>query len=270
MGFEESMIEDGFHDEETYLEHLMDEADREWERQQNDESSWDDNHSEEEYYEEDYDEGYVDDEWYEEVRKRYQQWIKENPIMQKLFMAWIDCYSEWEDYEYFILDKFLEWESMEEDWRIGQLKDYYGEDFYQKIYSFFKWQVENPIEEELRPHSIEYFDYSETPPIPLPDSEVIYSEVWDFEEWIRQKENYEKWLSEASDEEKNVFFKEVDEYEFDGDNSVEHVRDCVLRQLNEDDFSDYTRQKIKNWYDRDPEKARDLVYYIRCVENHEE
>ncbi len=34
MGFEDSMIEDGFHDEEEYLEHLMDEAEEEWERQQ--------------------------------------------------------------------------------------------------------------------------------------------------------------------------------------------------------------------------------------------
>ena len=34
MSFEDSMIEDGFHDEKDYLEHLMDEADKEWERQQ--------------------------------------------------------------------------------------------------------------------------------------------------------------------------------------------------------------------------------------------
>ena len=34
MGVEESMIEDGFHDEEEYLEHMLDEADDFFRRQQ--------------------------------------------------------------------------------------------------------------------------------------------------------------------------------------------------------------------------------------------
>ena len=92
MSFEDSMLEEGFHNEEEYLEYLMDEADKEWERQQYERTSY-----QEEYYEDD-DYCYEDDEeYYDKLRERYRQWIKEeNPLKFKIFTAWVKFDAEWE------------------------------------------------------------------------------------------------------------------------------------------------------------------------------
>lgn len=146
MGFEESMIEDGFHDEEEYLEHLMDEADREMERQQYEQSSYQDEYEDDYYYEE-------DEEDDEEFRKQYAQWAQENPLRYKIFCAWLNLDEE-DDKDIDYLDKFVQWQE-DEDWQMTRLKDYYNE-YYPRIIRYFEWCIENPIEEILRTHNIKY------------------------------------------------------------------------------------------------------------------
>lgn len=266
MGFEDSMIEDGFHDEEEYLEHLMDEAENEWERQQYEESSYQEEYDDdEEYYDED------DEEYYDSLREKYRQWIKENPLKHKIFCAWVQFDSEWESRnreKNIFLDKFGQWQE-DEDYYIKQLKDYYHV-YWPRIVKFFEWKIDNPIEEILRQPHIEYFrPTSEYPYMQeIPDRELLVDELEEFEEWIGNKEKYEQWKSTATDEEKKEFWDMVNENEFQNDTSIEHTRKCILKQMK--DELDYTKEKVMSWFDEDTIRGQKLFYLIKCVQNYYE
>lgn len=265
MGFEESMIEDSFHDEEDYLEHLMDEADREWECQQYEQSSYQEEYEDDEFYDED------DEEYYEGLLKQYQQWAKENPLKHKVFLAWAYFDTEKDSDsrdDNFLLDRFENWQR-EEDWQTERMKDYYGDDFYQQILSYFKWKIENPIEEILRQPQIEYFYPTDTFPYvqEIPPRDLLIEEVNEFEEWIELKKKYEQWLSTSSEVNRKEYLDEIIESEFKGDISVGHVKDCMLKQLEAEKTLDFTKEKVMKWYDEDGERGRDLFFMIKCVQN---
>lgn len=263
MGFEDSMIEDGFHDEEEYLEYLMDEADREYERQQYEQSTYQDDYEDDNYYDEN------NEEYYNTLREKYKQWAKNNPLKYKIFIAWIDFDTEW-DYEddNFVLDKFEQWQN-EEDWQMERLKDYYHE-YYPRIIKYFEWEIDNPIEEILRQPEIEYFrPISEYPYVQgIPECELLIDKMEDYEEWIRNKKKYEQWVSTASEEEKRDFWDMVIDNEFQNDTSIEHTRDCLLKQLDDDKTSDFTKEKVMSWFDEDTIRGQKLFYYIKCVQNY--
>lgn len=264
MGFEDSMIEDGFHDEEEYLEHLMNEAEEEWERQQYEQSSYQEEYDEdEEYYYED------DEEYYDKLREQYRQCMKDNPLKHKIFCAWVHFDAEWEDRykeENIYLDKFEQWQE-DEKGCIQQIEDYYHV-YYPRILKFFEWGIENPIEEILRQPQIEYFRPTDEYPYvqKIPDRELLVDEMEDYEDWIKNKEKYEQWISTATDEEKKEFLDMVNENEFQYDTSIEHTRECILKQM-EDDL-DYTKEKVMSWFDEDTIRGQKLFYHIKCVQNY--
>ena len=259
MGFEESMIEDGFHDEGEYLEHLMDEADRIFERQQYEQSLY-----REEYEDDGY---YVDEEYYDELREQYKQWAEENPLKNRIFIAWVHFDTEW-DYkdDNFILDKYEEWR-MEKEWQMERLQDYY-DDFYPRIIKYFEWGIDNPIEEILRQPHIDYSRTSDTYPYieAIPERELLLDEVIDYEEWIKNKNNFDSWCSKENEEVKKEFFDMVIEHEFNNDTSIEHVRDCILKQMEIDKEPDFIVKKVMNWFDEDGDQGRELFYRIKCLQ----
>lgn len=256
MGFEESMIEAGFHDEEKYLEYLMEEFENQDENQQfcDDDS---DNNETEEYYE--------GDDYLEEECKKYYAWCRNNPIKKELLVVWAYTFFESEkENEYFFVNRFLEWEQREKEC-IEQLKEYWG-DKYEELYSFIVWKNENPMEEILRQPQHEYFDFRYDPPLELPESDIIDYDLEDFKYWIKRKQEFDSWINNATEDKKKEFFDEIDYNEFNNDKSIENIRLCIERQLNDDKELDYTKQKVMSWYDTQPEKASKLFYYIKCVQ----
>lgn len=263
MGFEDSMIEDGFHDEEEYLEHLMDEAEREWESQQNEQSSYEEYEDDEEGY-------YEDEEYYVNLQEQYRQWAKDNPLKHQVFIAWAYFDTEKDsdsNVDNFILDKFIEWQR-EEDWQTERMKDYYG-DFYPRILLYFEWKMENSIEELIRHPEIEYFypieDYPYVQEIPYRD--LLVEKVENFEEWIRNKKNFDQWLSTAPDEERKEFLDNINQDFFHRNTSIENVRECLIKHLDDNKELDFIKNKIMVWYDEDGKRGRDLFYMIKCVQN---
>ncbi|MBR5831652.1 MAG: hypothetical protein IKY79_03460 [Bacteroidales bacterium] len=264
MSFEDSMLEDGFHDEEEYLEYLMDEADKEWERQRYEQSSWKEEYYEdEEYYDEE------DEEYYNELQERYRQWIKDNPLKVQIFWAWLYFDYEWEyrcNEKNIVLDKFEQWQK-DEEYCIKELKAYYH-DYYPRILKFFEWKVENPIEEILRQPNIEYFQPIEEFPYAqeIPKRDLLVDEMEDYEEWIKNKECYEQWVLSVSDEDKKEFWDMVNEYDFQNDTSIEHIRECIFEQMKDEINS--KKEKVMSWFDEDPMRGQKLFYYIKCVQNY--
>lgn len=254
MGFEDSMIEAGFHDEEDYLEHLMDEFDKQNETQQ----EYDEDINDE--YDEEWPDGY-----YEEESNRYYKWFRENPIKKELFIAWAYTFYEAEkNNDFFFVDRFMEWEQDEEG-HIERLKNYWGKE-YEALLSFIVWKQENPMEEILRQPQHEYFDFRYDPPLELSESEVLEYDVEDFKNWINRKKEFEKWFTNTSEEKKREFLNEVDYNEFDDDKSIENIRLCIIKQMDDDKEPDFIKQKVLDWYDSQPEEAGKLFYHIKCVQ----
>ncbi len=254
MGYEDSMIEAGFHDEEDYLEHLMDEYDKQNETQHEYDEDIDDE------YEEDWPDGY-----YEEESTRFYKWFRENPIKKELLVAWAYTFYEADkNNDFFFVDRFLEWEQDEEGC-IERLKKYWGDE-YEDLLSFIVWKQENPMEEILRQPQHEYFDFRYEPPLELPESEVLEYDVEDFKSWIKRKKGFEKWISTTSEDKKREFLKEVDYNEFDDNKSIENIRLCIIKQMDDDKEPDFIKQKVLDWYDSHPEEAGKLFYHIKCVQ----
>lgn len=257
MGFEDSMIEDGYHDEGDYLEHLMDDAEKSWKRQQAMESTWNSYDEGESFPGEDY------DEYYENIiDNQYKPWIENNPIKFELFIAWLDVFTRMDyDDNYFFVKKFLEWEQ-DEATHIEQLKNFY-EDFFPRIYSFFEWKTENYIENYLRQPVVYYFDKDVFPGMRLlQKSEVLQNEVEDFELWIKKKKEYESWLENASSLAKECYDYDICDL-FDGDVTSNHVYEILQKQIEKEDES--VKQLVLEWFWEDREKGKDLYVYIQRV-----
>ena len=267
MSFEDSMIEDGYHDEEEYLNYLMDEAEEECKRQKYEKSLYDNEmYDEDDFYVED------DEEHYNELNEEYLQWLKDYPLKHKIFIAWVYYDTDW-DYKdkNFILKKFEEWKQ-DENWQMSCLKNYYRE-YYPRIIKYFRWKINNPIEEILRQP---YLDIEFTIPISehpyyrmIPQKELLIQEMEDFEDWICTKERYKKWMRTASDKKVKDFLDDIDDFEFQNDTSIEHMRECLLKQLEDDNLSDLEKKKIMRWFDEDTERGCKLFYNIKCVQNFE-
>lgn len=252
MGFEESMMEDGFHDEQEYLDHLMNEADKEFESQQEMKSSWNSYSGEEEDYEEETD-------YYYRMRNEMSKWVKENPLKWKFFIVWVHLDTEWNyQNKNFLLDKFDEWISDEEE-QMERIEDYYGS-FYPRLLKYFTWQIENPIEEIIRQPSLEYYSgFSE--------DDMLEERVEDYERYIKDKDKYAEWILSVSPDEKKEYVSDVYDIEFDGDISMSHIRECVITQMKRDDISKKNIQKVLDWYDSNGDKAREFCCYIKCVKH---
>ena len=270
MSFEESMIEDGYHDEEEYIEHLMDEAENEWECQQNYQNSH------KESCNDDYGDYDDEEEYYEKLKSQYQDYFKDNTLKFRIFLTWIHFDTEWNYKDrHFLLHKFAEWQGNEE-WQTKRMKDYYSF-YYPQIIKYLEWVINNPIEDYLtesyRERNIELVIHpSPTHPFvePIPERDLIVERVNALGDWLNRKNKFEQWMLNSSDDEKTKFFNKIDEEEFESDSSAKHVRECVLRQLKGDRELDSTIEKVMNWYDEDAERGRNLFYMITCVQDFNE
>ena len=198
MGVEESMIEDGFHDEEEYLEHMLDEADDFFRRQQEKKYSYYDEYKEDDEY------------YYDDLDYEYKEWVKKHPLKRRVFNYWLDFICEWDGNKTKdLLDNFAEWHS-QEWWHISQLKRHLG-DFYPRMIRYLAWDITNPIEEILRiPNIQQQRPTKEFPYLKIiPEKELIFKRVDDFEEWIEQKTKYKKWLATVTDDKKETFLNRV-------------------------------------------------------------
>lgn len=275
MSIEDSMIEAGFHDEETYLEHLIDEAEEITKNRQNHELSWESLEREKEFRWED------SDEYNEELEKhidKYGQWVEDNPFKFQLFIAWIDISyrRDYDDY-YFFIKRFLEWEQNEE-LCINQLKEKYG-DFYQKIVDYFEWKSQNLIENYLRQPEILYYDKTQEYGIKkLPPDVILKNEVMDYERWVEYKEDYDRWYSKFDDctllpIDLEVHWNAVCRKYFDGNQSifcVNHqdeaiisVRKAIVKQI--DAEIEPIKDLILDWFDNNPIEANSLYIRICCI-----
>lgn len=265
MAFEDSMIDAGFHDEEEYLEHLMDEAAEEFCSKQ---KETEDNYYDENVVEEtDENEDNYKGDLYPKEREEYKEWIKENPFLKELFIAWLDIYYPSRSGINEIIEAFLEWRR-DIKYNTSLVENYYGCN-YPRIIEYFKWKVDNTIEEILRFPQIEYVGSIYDPLEELSQEEILLQKVLDFENWLRIKENYKKWVSKATDKEKKQFFEEVKEYYFDKDVSTENIRHYILQQLDDEYplkiLRDIIRDKVLRWFDNDAELACKTIFEIQCI-----
>ena len=252
MSFEESMIEDGYHDEEEYLEHLLDEADEIFRHQLEDKYSYCDE------YEED------DEFYYENLDYEYKEWLEKHPLKRRVFMFWLDYICEWDGRKHNdLLDKFAEWHS-QEWWHISQLKRYLG-DFYPRMIKYLAWEIANPIEEILRiPNVQQYRPIKEFPYLTIvPEKELIFERVDDFEEWIGKKTKYKQWLTTAADDEKEALVNRVIQETLNNDISSGHIREYILNQLEKQ--PGIIIEQITNWFDEDCERGISLFLEIQSV-----
>lgn len=252
MGFEESMIEDGFHDEEEYLEHLLDEADDFFCRQQEKKYSYYDEYKEDDEY------------YYDDLDYEYKEWVKKHPLKRRVFNYWLDFICEWDwNKTKDLLDNFAEWHS-QEWWHISQLKRHLG-DFYPRMIRYLAWEITNPIEEILRiPNIQQYRPTKEFPYLKIiPEKELIFKRVDDFEEWIEQKTKYKQWLATVTDDKKETFLNRVIQETLNNDISSSHVREYILNQFEKE--PGIIKEQITNWFDEDCERGITLFLEIQCV-----
>ena len=252
MGFEDSMIEDGFHDEEEYVEHLLDEADDFFRRQQEKKYSYYDE------YEED-DEFYYDDLDYE-----YKEWCEKHPLKRRVFSFWLDFICEWDYCKYNdLLDKFAEWHS-QEWWHISQLKWHLG-DFYPRMIKYLAWEIANPIEEILRIPNVQ--QYRPTTVFPylkiVPEKELIFERVTDFEEWNGKKKKYKQWLTTVTSDEEEALTNRIIKELLNNDISSSHVREYILDQFKEK--PGIIIEQLSTWFDEDTERGIRLFLEVQCV-----
>lgn len=263
MGFEDSMIEEGFHDEGEYLEHLIGKAEDNWITEYNQRNDFNEYPGSE-------DDGYEDEECLEEDRKKYIQWARKNPLEKELFVAWANVYWKFTlstPVQYFQL--YIEYWIGNEEYRLYQLESLYGPDF-QNVYNYLKWRIENPIEnsillEEFEKNDMEFgFDYSNCPPDPpieLPECEILLKRVEFYEDWMKSKREYDNWKSNTIGEEKELFFKQIKDVIFNGDISAAHIRRCIEKE----DIYDSIKENILRLFDIAPDKNRDLIYEMECI-----
>lgn len=250
MGFEESMIEDGFHDEEEYLEHLLDEAEKLYAHDNYTEEILDDPSLQE------------DDESFDESERiRYANWVIENPLEKEFFCAWLNTDICGTYSTYYIIEKFHEWEKNTEKCK-GDLKINYG-NLYPQIVEYFLWKIDNKEEDKLIRY--EYNSDLENDYYSLSLREALLRDVENYQSWLLSKSSYLNWESEISDEEKKKFYEEVVEEEFGGDYSTEYVRKLVFSYIDENDESDTHR--FTKWFDDNPQKALEIYFLIKCVQH---
>jgi hypothetical protein len=257
MGFEDSMIENGFHDEEEYLEHLIDEADKIFEHQLNRQSSCIEEGNEDFYFQSDYN----------ELRIEFQHWIRANPIMHKVFLVWFFFYAKRDKKNNnILLDKFEEWRD-NETLQIIKLQKYYGDTYY-RIIKYSRWEQDNLIEDILRrPHFKFYYpqnsnlNYNDIPP-----TELLTDELNNIEEWIENKEKYNQWSSAVSDEIKKQYVNNIIWNKLNAGDTA-YIRECILQQLEEDEEPEYLKEEVMNWFELDCNRARELFLYIKCVQD---
>lgn len=281
MGIEKSIIVDSFQNEGEHVEHLIDKV-MKMEEQEKDILLTRNNTSEGRCEVFNWEESDETDERYEMHIERYQQWVEENPIKHKLFVAWIDINAgrnHHYDY-YFFIKNFLEWER-DEPLHIKQLQDYY-EDYYPRIYSYFEWKSTNFMEDVLRQPRPSYFNdnlYSITDLFKLPKCVVLIKEVEDYEHWIKCKKEYEQWGSKFDyyDIELEVFIRDVSRIYFNGnenailsnrsDYSIKQIHEIITKQLETE--TEDIKDMILDWFDNNPNEACELYVHICCVKRYQ-
>lgn len=266
MGIEESMIEDGFHDEEEYLEHLLDEADDFFRRQQEERNSY-----QEESFSYQKGNEKIDSHEYStrsELENQYYKWRNENPLGNKLFITWVNLDFDWDKkVTYPFLEKFEWWKRNEGDPNIqtAAIRASYG-DFFSRIVEYFKWQLENPIEDMLRLPYVEQYSGGYPFTKKIPERELLVDRVYKFEDWIKYKKTYDKLFNNASDEKKKEFIEYVNEVEFQNDTSFNHVKECLIEFIDLNiGYCNINANEVMVWYVEDEERGRDLFYRIQCI-----
>lgn len=255
MGFEDSMIEDGFNDEEEYLEHLMDEAESLWQEEQfENNDSFDD--------QVDFGKGYGL-EYYEDLEKRYAQWKKDNPLKNELFLTWVSCYY---GYPFWSMgnermDAFVDWEE-DESLHINQLESYYGTN-YKKIYDYLQWKSENPVENFLliKSHirySLDLQNVEKKSTRKYGDTLLLINYVDIYERWMEKRSLYEDWKINASDIELFLFYRYIEKTFFRGDISIDYIEECL-------DYYGLFCKPVSPMYYQEPEKLRKMVFKMECI-----
>ena len=255
MGFEESMIEDGFHDEEEYLVHLMDEAESLWQEEQlENNDSYDDQCN--------CGKGY-NLEYYEELEKRYAQWEKDNPLKNELFLAWVSCYY---GYPFWSMgnegmDAFVNWEE-DEAIHHNQLESYYGTN-YNKIYDYLQWKSKNPVENYLLiwSHtrcSIDIQNVEKKSTRKYGGTILLLNYVDIYELWMEKARLYEDWKKNTSDIELFLFYRHIEKTFFRGDISIDYIEECL-------DNNGLFLKPVSSMYYQEPEELRKMVFEMECI-----
>lgn len=262
MGFNDSMIENGFQDEEEFLEHIMDEADKEFEKQYKLQQYWDNFPNG--VVEDDSDDEYSDDEYYREEWKRYCIWKDNNYTMWNHFWIWFDTLSSHAKHHgsTAVVDAFLEWEQMS-DMFIGQLKNYYG-DLYKIIHNILIWEEKHPIQRILEGTFVDFFsnteDKFECDNIVAVLTEGLYDVPWN------EVNNYNKMISNITREERDIFYKKIDKDIFNNNRSIEMMLFVILKS----NLSQNTKEILFKEFIKNPKSSIDEYYQIKCIETYYE
>lgn len=252
MAFEDSMIDAGFHDEEEYLEHLMSEAENFWRKQKE---------SDDIYYDEDG--GEDENDLYPKEREGYKEWIKKNPLLKELFVAWLNIYYPSTIGSNDFIEAFLEWRR-DIQYNTILVENYYG-NYYPRLIKYFKWKVDNAIEEILRFPQIENFDYNCEPPEEFSNADLLIQKVLEFENWLSFKDYYNKWMIKATEKEKNQLYEEVKKSYFDNDVTTESIRRYILQKLDDEDVIQTNKDLVLRWFDNNPQLACKTIFEIECI-----
>ena len=250
MAFEDSMIEEGFHDEGEYLNYLIDKAESFWQSQN------------EVTYEEsfDYEEDEDNNEYEPEEHKEYRRWAQENPLLARLFYTWYKMYDfESRDMDSLVI-QFSIWKSDMPRY-IKEVENYYG-DYFPRIISYFKWKLENKIENIIRFPDFLYLYWEKDPSY----YEILKGEVEEYEEWLEKKKAYKAWLDKANKEEKKLLLIKVRDHFFKGDDSIENIKNHLINNMKSNDVFGTDFKEVIDWYNENSVAARNFYFFINCIE----
>lgn len=257
MGFEESMIEDGFTDEEAYLEHLLDLADEQFykntgvsyneylEYEDFDQQTYEDRIDEYEYVD-------VTD----EERDFYRSWRESNLEESVYFSLWVDTFfgegrkPRFEDY----VDKLTEYLHASEIHK-NELKNHYR-GFYEAVVDYLMWKRKNPMYSLFLEECINVISDEDSY-----DHEIL-NRIVEYNKWKDEQEAYEQYINQLSELEKQNFYDDINECYFDGEKTQENILNAI--RSNTDYYDLYANRYVKD--ENDVNDICELYYYMVCVD----
>lgn len=189
MSFHDSMIEAGYFDEQDYLDHLFDVADKAFEEQSNikyeEESDYDDS----------------DDNWNEDAME-YAEWLCDNHRRKILFLMWFNLQRESGAFDNPLDARraYIE----EEEYCNNEVKESYGQ-FFNVVMHYVEWRENNLAEEVFREPKYDLYDE---------DGEYIgfrgklSKQVEEWFHWMRKKQIFDS----LSEEEKEHYKAKVEDF----------------------------------------------------------
>ena len=205
MSFHDSMLDDGYSDEEEYLEHLFDVFDKhqdeikrlDYSEDYNQEEN--DDEEEEDYF---FNENKWNTESFQSDVKFVRKWCKKNTKdRDKLFWAYhlsydIPNYSDLSDF-------LIKWDYHSyQEWIIDCTEtENYG--------SYWEWIENNKLENFFSGIMLEEVTDCYDDKGVYDENKVIEARVTNWDIWETLKQKYHKWINTASEEEKENFFNDI-------------------------------------------------------------